>query len=599
MQAEALANRPRDRSARPAGVLRQRVLCSCAIGLCVWLVLRHASPGVAVAPSVAPMAPPLVDQPDVSASLEATTKALADSEGAEIHEHGMGPSTETSGLQVNAASDAARSHVVRRPPVVSIYSAWRDRFVRVDEDGTLHADVEYPWSERSWFSILRLSSNMSIASPHDDWPRHSGPGRRLEQLMPLLKPPSLMLQVAAKVTGPRAGSADADLAELSTPGTEANDGADGDEVQQAEEELGDELWRGDDLHGDWFALASVKNGRLLRLHGADSGGAAWVAKADLPPPSARQLSIAAAAAGAADDALSAGGANNVGGDVKAGRHRAAARRSGKRGPWVAPPGAVWRLEGDRLRNRGTGGVLNVRPGGSLRGHGNSGPPWRIAEGLESETSSTVALRAVPRQLRESTSLLPSAGRRTPRQYSLLSVDYHIATAQDVGHTLRELGQRFVEKSLSGACARRRTCAAPYELPTLTREAAFTLCPRPHATRRAAYEALRDSPLLAGADGVVCSHPAALCEVWLPFNKSILLIVTANLELARENAERWKEWLQTVVAFSHAPRVVVAANNRYDQAYVEHFTGVRPLYLPTLANWLVVKKHGYVPSTKDD
>ena len=85
----------------------------------------------------------------------------------------MGPSTETSGLQANAASDAARSHVVRRPPVVSIYSAWRDRFVRVDEDGTLHADVEYPWSERSWFSILRLSSNMSIASPHDDWPRHS------------------------------------------------------------------------------------------------------------------------------------------------------------------------------------------------------------------------------------------------------------------------------------------------------------------------------------------------------------------------------------------------------------------------------------------
>merc|ERR1719171_2201637 len=98
-------------------------------------------------------------------------------------------------------------------------------------------------------------------------------------------------------------------------------------------------------------------------------------------------------------------------------------------------------------------------------------------------------------------------------------------------------------------------------------------------RRAAFSALRDSPLLMDTDGVVCSHPAALCEVWLPFNKSILLIVTANLELARENAERWKAWLQTVVAFSSAPRVVVAANNRYDQAYVEHFTGVTPLYLP--------------------
>ena len=51
------------------------------------------------------------------------------------------------------------------------------------------------------------------------------------------------------------------------------------------------------------------------------------------------------------------------------------------------------------------------------------------------------------------------------------------------------------------------------------------------------------------------------QVWLPFNKSILLIVTANLELARENAQRWKAWLQTVVAIAKAPRVVVAANNR--------------------------------------
>ena len=72
---------------------------------------------------------------------------------------------------------------------------------------------------------------------------------------------------------------------------------------------------------------------------------------------------------------------------------------------------------------------------------------------------------------------------------------------------------------------------------LSREAAFTLCPRPHALRRAAFEALRTSPLLTNVDGVICSHPAALCEVWLPFNKSMLLLVTTNLELARENPER--------------------------------------------------------------
>ena len=34
--------------------------------------------------------------------------------------------------------------------------------------------------------------------------------------------------------------------------------------------------------------------------------------------------------------------------------------------------------------------------------------------------------------------------------------------------------------------------------------------------------------------------------------------------------------------------VPQANNRYDQAYVEHFTGIRPLYLPTLANYITAR-----------
>ena len=37
--------------------------------------------------------------------------------------------------------------------------------------------------------------------------------------------------------------------------------------------------------------------------------------------------------------------------------------------------------------------------------------------------------------------------------------------------------------------------------------------------------------------------------------------------------------------------MVAANNRYDQAYVEHFTGVRPLYLPTLAGYVTARYRG--------
>lgn len=574
-----LAERPRGRATgRAATPLRQRMIIAFTLGIVAWMLLRRAAPSVSAAPSLAaPGAPPLsehnsprVDENVVAAAPEVVLNSP------ELPE----PSTSEAVPPTPSAAAGSEKSLSGTPPVVSIYSAYLDRFVRVDEDGGLHTDVEYPWSERSWFTVLRLASNLSIASPLDGWPSQAASGRQLaEQAAPAA---TVLLQTGR----PRAGRVDAELAEggattatgsIDEAGVDAS--ADGPEAERAEAAY--EMWRGEELAGEWFVLASVKHGRLLQLHSGDDGDNAWVALADVPPPTARQLTLAAATAGSSADAGADAG----------GRHRAAARKAGgRKGPWTAPPGACWQLKGDRLLNRGTGGVLNVRPGGNLRGHGNRGPPWRTDEGLDGDESSILALRAVPRQLREAGG---RGGRRggvaiRPRQYSFLSVDYHIATAQDVGHTLRELGQLFVEKSLSGACQRRRTCAQPHELPIITREGGFTLCPRPHATRRAAYEALRTSPMLTSADGVVCSHPAALCEVWLPFNKSILLIVTANLELARENHERWRAWLETVVAFSKAPRVVVAANNRYDQAYVEHFTGVRPLYLPTLANYITAR-----------
>lgn len=250
--------------------------------------------------------------------------------------------------------------------------------------------------------------------------------------------------------------------------------------------------------------------------------------------------------------------------------------------WTAPADVVWSYEADgrghRLRSRATGGFLNVRRGGLLRGHGNRGPPWTLS--TEREMSNEVELRLVPADVVRS-----RQRRETEPPHAVLSVDFHIATAQDVGHTLQELGIAFLDKSLSGACRRRGTCVSPAELPVLTKEAAFTLCPRPHALRRAAFAALHGSPLLEQTDAIVCSHPAALCEAWLPFNKGLLLIVTANLELARENPQRWHDWLRTIVAIAAAPRAVVAANNLYDLEYVHHFTGVTPLYLPTLANYV--------------
>ena len=451
-----------------------------------------------------------------------------------------------------AAASAAAKGPARPPalPLISIYSRHIDRFVRVNSRRGLRADADYPWAAECWYRVLpQVCAQDGVA-----WSRRPPP------------PP-----LGSGSGGPQ----------------------DEDEAAALARALG---------AGAWFALRSEEAGKLLLLHGADDERRAFVPLAELSIPKKRLRSA---------------------------------------GPWLAPREACWRLESGGLRNRASGGWLNVRGGGELRGHSNKGPPWRVA--YRPTPSTELLLRAVAPTLLRNAGLHANGTKivrhghghghglghsrgfihgggggaggdgggagggggngdngeaELPQRYSLLSVDYHIATAQDVGHTLRELGVRLEEQSLSGACGRRpgghgrHTCADPKRLgAVLTRPNGFTLCPRPHALRRAIFEALRTAPLMADVDGVVCSHPAALCEAWLPFNKSLLVLVTTNLELARESPARWEAWLRTIVAMAAAPRVVLAANNRYDQEYVRHFTGVQPLYLPTLADYVTARWRG--------
>mmetsp|Transcript_4551 Transcript_4551/g.13234 ORF Transcript_4551/g.13234 Transcript_4551/m.13234 type:complete len:318 (+) Transcript_4551:47-1000(+) len=77
----------------------------------------------------------------------------------------------------------------------------------------------------------------------------------------------------------------------------------------------------------------------------------------------------------------------------------------------------------------------------------------------------------------------------------------------------------------------------------------------------------------------------MCELFLPFNKVIIVLVTTNLELARENPARWAAWLTCLRKLAEDPRSILASNSVYDQRYVQHFSGVEPLYLPTLAAYV--------------
>eukprot|EP00929_Paragymnodinium_shiwhaense_P079791 TRINITY_DN41599_c0_g1_i3.p1 TRINITY_DN41599_c0_g1~~TRINITY_DN41599_c0_g1_i3.p1 ORF type:complete len:383 (+),score=61.03 TRINITY_DN41599_c0_g1_i3:1196-2344(+) len=113
-----------------------------------------------------------------------------------------------------------------------------------------------------------------------------------------------------------------------------------------------------------------------------------------------------------------------------------------------------------------------------------------------------------------------------------------------------------------------------------------------------YEHVRSHPavaeVLADVDAVLCTLPASMCELWLPFNKTIIIVSGGGYyNLGRCSAaerQRFDDHLQMLAA---APPHVVAANNHLDAEVIETYSGVRPVVLESVP-WLYLHEVRWEP-----
>ena len=78
---------------------------------------------------------------------------------------------------------------------------------------------------------------------------------------------------------------------------------------------------------------------------------------------------------------------------------------------------------------------------------------------------------------------------------------------------------------------------------------------------------------------MCTVPPAVCELFLPFNRSIAIILTTNVDLGRESPKLFANWNRTLHALRSQPQHLVAATDVYDLEVAYYFTGVRAEYIP--------------------
>ncbi|CAF0805270.1 unnamed protein product [Rotaria sp. Silwood1] len=86
------------------------------------------------------------------------------------------------------------------------------------------------------------------------------------------------------------------------------------------------------------------------------------------------------------------------------------------------------------------------------------------------------------------------------------------------------------------------------------------------------------------DAFVCFHPVSMCELYMQFNRSIIIISSTRYELSRFEPEQWKKLNENLKKISQDPKNIIAANNLYDAEYIRYFTGINVTLLPSFCNY---------------
>ena len=150
---------------------------------------------------------------------------------------------------------------------------------------------------------------------------------------------------------------------------------------------------------------------------------------------------------------------------------------------------------------------------------------------------------------------------------------------DLKTLLVPLGVQFFDKSLSYSCQRTGTCYSPLRI--LNRDNGMN--PSDEIAQKF-VQFYRNQIEMNLVDAFICFHPAAMCELYMPFNRSMIIIASTRYELSRFDVDQWKKWNENLIKISRNPSNVIAANNRYDAEYIRYFTGINVTVLPSFCNY---------------
>ena len=184
----------------------------------------------------------------------------------------------------------------------------------------------------------------------------------------------------------------------------------------------------------------------------------------------------------------------------------------------------------------------------------------------------------------------------PRLAYLWTVDFSAGPVSCILPLLVEAGAAVHAEVDGPDCARYGLCKRRLEVLSYEASRGISLdLPDPASLRERFLAHYTRDDEFRRVDAFLCSYPAANCELFVPFNKSLIVYVTSRLEFGRfdsflksrkpyvddaKSLERWRSWVQTLIDLSRDPKHVIVANSRYDVEYIRFYTGIDAEYVPS-------------------
>ena len=97
-----------------------------------------------------------------------------------------------------------------------------------------------------------------------------------------------------------------------------------------------------------------------------------------------------------------------------------------------------------------------------------------------------------------------------------------------------------------------------------------------------FDFYKDDKTISTADGFICSFPSSMCEIWMPFNKTIIINPGHRYNLWRCTASAFDRLNEHLYKLASLNKLILGAESKYDLEYLRHYTGLRPLPLYNFA-----------------